>query len=33
MNILITGAKEFVGKNLAEALKNIKDSKEERVTI
>ena len=28
MNILITGAKGFVGKNLAEALKNIKDSKD-----
>ena len=28
MNILITGAKGFVGKNLAETLKNIKDSKD-----
>ena len=28
MNILITGAKGFVGKNLVEALKNIKDGKE-----
>ena len=28
MNILITGAKGFVGKNLAEALKNIKDGKD-----
>ena len=27
MNILITGAKGFVGKNLAEALKNIRDGK------
>ncbi len=28
MNILVTGAKGFVGKNLAEALKNIKDGKD-----
>lgn len=28
MNILITGAKGFVGKNLAEAIKNIKDGKD-----
>ena len=28
MKILITGAKGFVGKNLAEALKNIKDGKD-----
>ncbi len=28
MNVLITGAKGFVGKNLAEALKNIKDGKD-----
>ena len=28
MNILITGAKGFVGKNLVEALKNIKDGKD-----
>ena len=28
MNILITGAKGFVGKNLTEALKNIKDGKD-----
>lgn len=28
MNILITGARGFVGKNLAEALKNIKDGKD-----
>ncbi len=28
MNILITGAKGFVGKNLCEALKNIKDGKD-----
>lgn len=28
MNILITGAKGFVGKNLAEALKNIRDGKD-----
>ncbi len=28
MNILITGAKGFVGKNLAEALKNIKEGKD-----
>ena len=27
MNILITGAKGFVGKNLTEALKNIRDGK------
>ena len=27
MKILITGAKGFVGKNLVENLKNIKDSK------
>ena len=27
MNILVTGAKGFVGKNLAEALKNIRDGK------
>ena len=26
MNILITGAKGFVGKNLTEALKNIRDA-------
>ena len=29
MNILITGAKGFVGKNLAEALKNIRDGKDQ----
>lgn len=28
MKILITGAKGFVGKNLASALKNIKDGKD-----
>ena len=28
MNILITGAKGFVGKNLTEALKNIRDGKD-----
>ena len=28
MNILITGAKGFVGKNLVEALKNIRDNKD-----
>ena len=28
MNILLTGAKGFVGKNLAEALKNIRDNKD-----
>ena len=28
MNILITGAKGFVGKNLCAALKNIKDGKD-----
>ena len=28
MNILITGAKGFVGKNLVENLKNIKDGKD-----
>ena len=28
MNILVTGAKGFVGKNLVEALKNIRDSKD-----
>lgn len=28
MNILITGAKGFVGKNLVEALKNVKDNKD-----
>ena len=28
MNILITGANGFVGKNLAEALKNIRDGKD-----
>lgn len=28
MNILVTGAKGFVGKNLAEALKNIRDGKD-----
>ena len=28
MNVLITGAKGFVGKNLTEALKNIKDGKD-----
>ena len=28
MNVLITGAKGFVGKNLAEALKNIRDGKD-----
>ena len=28
MNILITGAKGFVGKNLTEALKNIRDNKD-----
>ena len=27
MNILITGANGFVGKNLAESLKNIRDGK------
>ena len=27
MNILITGAKGFVGRNLAENLKNIRDGK------
>lgn len=29
MNVLITGAKGFVGKNLAEALKNIRDGKDQ----
>lgn len=28
MNILITGAKGFVGRNLCEALKNIRDGKD-----
>ena len=28
MKILITGAKGFVGKNLTEALKNIRDGKD-----
>lgn len=28
MNILVTGAKGFVGKNLCSALKNIRDSKD-----
>ena len=28
MNVLITGAKGFVGKNLTEALKNIRDGKD-----
>ena len=28
MNILITGAKGFVGKNLTEALKNLRDQKD-----
>ena len=28
MNILITGAKGFVGRNLVEALKNIRDGKD-----
>ena len=28
MNVFITGAKGFVGKNLAEALKNIRDGKD-----
>ena len=28
MNILVTGAKGFVGKNLAEALKSIRDGKD-----
>ena len=28
MNILVTGAKGFVGKNLCEALKNIRDRKD-----
>ena len=28
MNILVTGAKGFVGKNLVEALKNIRDGKD-----
>ena len=28
MNILVTGAKGFVGKNLCAALKNIKDGKD-----
>ena len=28
MNILVTGAKGFVGKNLCEALKNIRDNKD-----
>ena len=28
MNILITGAEGFAGKNLAEALKNIRDGKD-----
>ena len=30
MNVLITGAKGFVGRNLAEALKNIRDGKDRR---
>ena len=30
MNILVTGAKGFVGKNLVEALKCIKDGKDKR---
>ena len=30
MKILITGAKGFVGKNLVESLKNIKDGKDKR---
>ena len=28
MNILVTGARGFVGRNLCEALKNIRDSKD-----
>ena len=28
MNILVTGAKGFVGKNLVESLKNIRDGKD-----
>ena len=28
MNILVTGAKGFVGKNLCAALKNIRDNKD-----
>ena len=28
MNILVTGAKGFVGKNLCQALKNIRDGKD-----
>ena len=28
MNILVTGAKGFVGKNLCEALKNVRDGKD-----
>ena len=33
MNILITGAKGFVGKNLVEALKNIRDGKDKTYSI
>ena len=33
MKILITGAKGFFGKNLAEALKNIRDGKDRRLDI
>ena len=33
MNILVTGAQGFVGKNLVEALKNIRDGKERRFDV
>ncbi len=33
MNILVTGAKGFVGKNLVEALKNIRDEKDKTFSI
>ena len=32
MNILVTGAKGFLGKNLCESLKNIRDKKETEQT-
>ena len=33
MNILITGARGFVGKNLIESLKNIRDGKDKTYEI
>ena len=33
MNILITGAKGFVGKNLTEALKSIRDGKDKNAPV